>query len=92
MPDARLSPPGPISPSATAMRPEPACTAAAIIGPVASWRTPTKRTACCCDKRMHQRRELAADDAEGEGHLLGRQHAHQGLGASQSKHGVSPPR
>ncbi len=43
MPDARLSPPGPISPSATAIAPVRANTPAAIIGPAPSWRTPTYR-------------------------------------------------
>ena len=42
-PEAMLRPPGPSSPTATAIRPVPACTAAAIIGPAASWRTPMKR-------------------------------------------------
>jgi hypothetical protein len=42
-------------------------------------------------QRVHQRRQLAADDAEGERHPLRRQHAHQRLGARESDHGVSPP-
>ncbi|KLN57532.1 hypothetical protein [Variovorax paradoxus] len=72
-----LRPPGPISPSATAIRPGAAWVAAAITGPPPSLPHPDEAQLLLLRDGVQQRPQLAANNAEDFAHLRRGKQAHR---------------